>query len=73
MSFMLPGNGDRAVNQTNQVPVLSERDNKQINVSAQKAGTGVTVVQSLSGVRLCSPMDCSMPGFPVLHYLSEFA
>ena len=22
---------------------------------------------------LCSPMDCSMPGFPVLHYLLEFA
>ena len=22
---------------------------------------------------LCEPMDCSMPGFPVLHYLPEFA
>ena len=22
---------------------------------------------------LCIPMDCSMPGFPVLHYLPEFA
>ena len=22
---------------------------------------------------LCDPMDCSTPGFPVLHYLSEFA
>ena len=22
---------------------------------------------------LCDPMDCSNPGFPVLHYLSEFA
>ena len=22
---------------------------------------------------LCSPMDCSTPGFPVLHYLPEFA
>ena len=22
---------------------------------------------------LCSPMDCSMPGFPVLRYLPEFA
>ena len=22
---------------------------------------------------LCGPMDCSSPGFPVLHYLSEFA
>ena len=31
------------------------------------------VVQSLSCVRLCDPMDCSMAGFPVLHYLPEFA
>ena len=30
-------------------------------------------VQSLSRVWLCNPMDCSMPGFPVLHYLQEFA
>ena len=22
---------------------------------------------------LCNPMDCDMPGFPVLHYLPEFA
>ena len=22
---------------------------------------------------LCDPMDCSVPGFPALHYLSEFA
>ena len=22
---------------------------------------------------LCYPMDCSRPGFPVLHYLPEFA
>ena len=22
---------------------------------------------------LCDPMDCSMPGFPVLHYLLDFA
>ena len=22
---------------------------------------------------LCDPMDCSMPGFPILHYLLEFA
>ena len=31
------------------------------------------VVQSLIPVWLCNPMDCSMPGFPVLHYLPEFA
>ena len=26
-----------------------------------------------SHVRLCNPTDCSTPGFPVLHYLPEFA
>ena len=31
------------------------------------------VVQSLSHVSLCHPMDCSTPGFPVLHYFLEFA
>ena len=30
------------------------------------------VVQLLTNVRLCDPMDCSMPGFPVLHNLPEF-
>ena len=28
------------------------------------------VVQSLSSIWLCDPMDCSTPGFPVLHHLS---
>ena len=26
-----------------------------------------------SCLTLCDPMDCSTPGFPVLHYLPEFA
>ena len=30
-------------------------------------------VQSLSCVRLCDPMDCSTPGFPVHHQLLELA
>ena len=30
-------------------------------------------VQSLNCVQLCNPTDCSMLGFPVLHYLLEFA
>ena len=34
---------------------------------------GQIVVQSPSCVWLCDPMDCSTPGFPVLHYLLEFA
>ena len=29
-------------------------------------------VQSLSRVRLCNPMNCSMPGLPVHHQLLEF-
>ena len=29
-------------------------------------------VHSLSHVRLCDPMNCSMPGFPVHHQLPEF-
>ena len=33
---------------------------------------GVDVVQWLSLIWLCNPMDCSMSGFPVLHYLLEF-
>ena len=33
----------------------------------------IVAVQSLSHVRLCDPTDCSMPGFPVLHCLPEFA
>ena len=34
---------------------------------------GHVVVQLLSRVRLCDPMDCSTPGFPVPHDLLEFA
>ena len=33
----------------------------------------VVVVQSLSRVGLWDPMDCSLPGSPVLCYLPEFA
>ena len=32
----------------------------------------LVVVQSLTCVRFCDPMDCIMPGFPVLHHLPEF-
>ena len=34
----------------------------------------VVVFQSLSQcLTVCHPMDCGMPGFPVPHYLLEFA
>jgi len=31
------------------------------------------VFQSPSGVWLCDPMDCSMPGLPIPHHLPKFA
>ena len=30
-------------------------------------------LHSKSFPTLCNPVDCSIPGFPVLHYLQEFA
>ena len=33
----------------------------------------LVVVQSLRCIQLCHPMDCSIPGLLVLHYLLEFA
>ena len=33
----------------------------------------MNVVQLLPCLTLCDPMDCSTPGFPVLHHLLEFA
>ena len=35
--------------------------------------TVIVVLYTLSHFQLCNPMDCSIPGFPVLHYLLEFA
>ena len=32
----------------------------------------IVVVQSLSCLTLCNPMDCSTPGFPIFHCLSLF-
>ena len=33
----------------------------------------LVVFESLSSVRLCDPVDCSLPGFTFLHCLLEFA
>ena len=38
-----------------------------------KQNEQISSVQSLSRVRLCDPMDCSTPGFPVYHQLLELA
>ena len=32
----------------------------------------ISSLQSLNRVRLCDPMDCSIPGFPAHHQLLEF-
>ena len=37
----------------------------------RKVMTNLSSVQWLSHVRLCNPMDCSTPGFPVHHQLPE--
>ena len=45
----------------------------EIPVQDENAGPSFKnycVVQSFP--TRCDPMDCSMPGFPVLHYLPEF-
>ena len=45
---------------------------KQI-VGQDAAVTNFVVVHLLSHVPLCDPMDCSAPGFPVLHHPPELA
>ena len=44
------------------------REKKNLSVSVY---IYCSVVQSC--LTLCDPMDCSMPGFPVLHCLPKFA
>ena len=34
--------------------------------------TSMIVIQSISCLTLCNPMKCSMPGFPVPHYVLKF-
>ena len=46
--------------------------NRQVWPGLQNEAVTI-VVQLLSHVRLCDPMSFSMPGFPVLHHLPEFA
>ena len=41
--------------------------------SLKSAEPIAVVVQLLHHVWLCNPMDCNMPGFPVLHHPPEFA
>ena len=45
----------------------------EINYERREFTGNIAVVQLLSCVQLCNPMDCSMPGFLVLHYVWRFA
>ena len=42
------------------------------DICAVPASVVVAVVQLLSHVQLCDPINCSTPGFPVLHHLLGF-
>ena len=43
-------------------------------LATEFVNTSFVVVQSLSPVQtLCDPVDCSTPGFPVLHQLPELS
>ena len=44
-----------------------------IIITFRKTSSLFSSVQLLSRVQLCNPIGCSTPGFPVLHYLPEFA
>ena len=43
-----------------------------LNSDLVAKGNNSTLLLGLTCPTLCDPMDCSMPGFPVLHYLPEF-
>ena len=56
------------------------RDQTQVSFASCMAGRVFTTSSALlllsfaqSCLTLCDPMDCSTPGFPVLHQLSELA
>ena len=52
--------------------ILGEvKENNVIVLLSEGGHRGFSSVQLLSGVRLCDPMDCSMPGFPVHDELPE--
>ena len=49
-----------------------KRHTLSLQTEAHKEGA-VAVVQLLSRVQLCDPMDCITPGFLVFYHLLEFA
>ena len=55
--------------------VMDVKENNNIKHVSGTAvsGLGCCFWVTKSRLTLCDPMNCSMPGFPVLHYLPEFA
>ena len=49
------------------------RDSQESSPIPQFESISSSVLSFLYGPTLCDPMDCSISGFPVLHYLPEFA
>ena len=45
----------------------------QYNFNSCKTSNLICCSIAQSGPVLCDPMDCSTPGFPVLHHVLEFA
>ena len=66
-----------AVRGTSPISTLSTLTSHLVWIPASESGDSLiiaaAVVQLLSHVLLCDPMNCSALGFPVLHYLPEFA
>ena len=54
-----------------QVPRLCGRNSDPPKVKCHRYICCCSVTKACP--TLCSPMDCSMPGFPALHYLPKFA
>ena len=54
-----------------QIMCGKEKSRRELQLSGFLLWYCCSVTQSCPA--LCNPMDCSMPGFPVLHYLPEFA
>ena len=52
--------------------VIIAREASQTEKERYRTGSLLSKVQSLSCVRLCDPMNHSMPGLPVHHQLPEF-
>ena len=48
-------------------------DSKDVCILAPSSVPGIWCSVAQSCPTLCDPLDCGTPGFPVLHYLPEFA